>query len=79
MGLKSAIELNKILEKLGIQTKDKFNNSWKLRSEYRSKKYIVFEQKQINQTKTVENRKFTWDGMMFVKEKLKEQNLYKGV
>ena len=78
MGLKSAIELNKFLESIGVQTKDKFNNSWILKREYKDKDFIIFEEKQINGKKTVLNRKFTWNGMIFIKEKLKENNLYKG-
>jgi hypothetical protein len=78
MGLKSAIELNRILERLVIQKRDKWNGLWKFCSEYQGKKYDVFDTKLVSSSKEVVTRKFTWDGMQFIKQKLKENNLYKG-
>ena len=78
MGLKSAVELNRILEKLGIQKRDKLNNSWIFKCGDSKEKMIVLEEKLVRGYKVVVNRKFTWAGILFIKEKLKEQNLYKG-
>ena len=78
MGLKSAIELNRVLERLGIKKKDKWNGLWKFCSEYQGKKLDVFDTKLVSSNKEVVTRKFTWDGLMEIKKILKEHGEYKG-
>ena len=78
LGLKSAIELNRILERLEIQKKDKWNGLWIFHSKYQGKKYDILIKKIISNNKEVLTRKFTWDGFQFIKKILKENNLYRG-
>ena len=78
MGLKSAIELNRILERLGVQKRDKWNGLWVFTANYQGKNYDVYDKKLVSSNKEVLTRKFTWDGFMEIKKILKEHGEYKG-
>ncbi|MGL6063860.1 MAG: hypothetical protein ACRC0S_02110 [Fusobacteriaceae bacterium] len=72
-GFKSAKELNLTLERLKIQKKDKFSNTWKFTEEFRNKGWDKLTEKEVAANKKILNRKFTWIGMIEIRKLLTEK------
>lgn len=73
LGLKSVRELNKILESKGIQRKDNARNVWRFTGGLVNKGYETFQTKKLPNQKEIYVRKFTWSGIMKVKELLEKK------
>ncbi|MGL5655893.1 MAG: hypothetical protein ACRCXY_03520 [Fusobacteriaceae bacterium] len=70
LGLKSVRELNKILEAKGIQKKDNVRNVWRFTGDLVNKGYESFEAKKLPNQKEIYVRKFTWDGIIKIRQLL---------
>ena len=73
LGLKSAYQLNKILEKLNIQYK--MNNTWVLYSDYADLGYEHIKQEVLDNGHVIYHRKWTQRGREFILKLLKNLNL----
>lgn len=71
LGLKSVRELNKILEAKAIHKKDNARNTWKFIGDLFGKGYETFEIKTLPNQKEIYVRKFTWSGILKIKELIK--------
>lgn len=70
LGLRSAIQLNKILEKLRIQFK--VNDTWVMRSDYSHLGYEEIKQEVLDSGRVVYHRRITQLGREFIINKVKE-------
>ena len=70
LGLKSVRELNKVLEAKGIQKKDKTRNVWRFTGDLFNKGYETFETKKLLNQKEIYVRKFTWSGIIKIRQLL---------
>lgn len=70
LGLRSAIELNKILGKMRIQYK--INGTWVMYSDYSNLGYDEIKQEVLDNGKVIYHRRITQLGREFIINKVKE-------
>lgn len=71
LNLKSANQLNKLLEKKGIQYK--LNGTWLLYSNYADKDYVSIKQQTLDNGKIIYDRRWNGKGRDFILELLKDR------
>ena len=72
LNLKSANQLNKILEREKIQYK--LNNTWLLYSNYADKNYVSIKQQTLDNGKVIYDRRWTSEGRDFIDNLIKQED-----
>lgn len=73
LGFKSVREFNKVLETKGIHRKDKIKNIWKFTGALCNKDYETFEIQKLINGKEIYVRRFTWSGIMKIRQLLEAE------